>query len=138
MKSSPAFKDYVQLHFIVLIWGFTAILGKLLQPLDSSAVVLFRTMLAVFGMGGFLLVREQTISIPAGDRWRLLATGGIIALHWVTFFLAARIANVSVCLAGMATSSLWASVLEPILLRRRIRLVEVLLGVIVMSGLYLI
>jgi drug/metabolite transporter (DMT)-like permease len=138
MKSSPAFKDYVQLHFIVLIWGFTAILGKLLQPLDSSAVVLFRTMLAVVGMGVILLVRKQTISIPAGDRWRLLATGGIIALHWVTFFLAARIANVSVCLAGMATSSLWASVLEPILLRRRIRLVEVLLGVIVMSGLYLI
>jgi drug/metabolite transporter (DMT)-like permease len=56
----------------------------------------------------------------------------------MTFFLAARIANVSVCLAGLATSSLWASVLEPLLLRRRVRAVEVVLGAVVLAGLYLI
>ena len=134
----PTLSDYFQLHFIVLIWGFTAILGKLLEPLDSSAVVLFRTMLAVLGMGVVLLIRRQTIRVATTDRWRLLATGGIIALHWMTFFLAARIANVSVCLAGLATSSLWASVLEPLLLRRRVRPVEVVLGAVVLAGLYLI
>ncbi|MFD2570661.1 DMT family transporter [Spirosoma soli] len=138
MKSSPSLADYLQLHFIVLIWGFTAILGKLLEPLDSSAVVLFRTVLAVLGMGAVLMARKQTIRVPSADRWRLLATGGIIALHWVTFFLAARVANVSVCLAGMATSSLWASFLEPILLRRRVRPIEVVMGAVVMAGLYLI
>lgn len=136
--NKPTLTDYIQLHFIVLIWGFTAILGKLLEPLDSSAVVLFRTALAVIGMGFVLYVRGQRITVSSADRWRLLATGGVIALHWVLFFLAARIANVSVCLAGMATSSLWASVLEPLLLRRRVRLVEVVLGAVVMAGLYLI
>ena len=134
----PSLSDFLQLHFIVLIWGFTAILGKLLEPMDSSAVVLFRTLLAVLGMGVVLLVRRQTIRVLPGDRWRLLATGGLIALHWVMFFLAARIANVSVCLAGMATSSLWASVLEPVLLRRRVKPVEVVLGVVVLGGLYLV
>ena len=134
----PSLSDYFQLHFIVLIWGFTAILGKLLEPLDSSAVVLFRTMLAVLGMGVVLLIRRQTIRVAPADRWRLLATGGIIALHWMTFFLAARLANVSVCLAGLATSSLWASVLEPLLLRRRVRAVEVMLGAVVLAGLYMI
>ncbi len=130
--------DYFQLHFIVLIWGFTAILGKLLQPLDASAVVLFRTGLATIGLLAVLRFRKQSLAIAHTDRWKLLATGGIIALHWVLFFLAARLANVSVCLAGMATSSLWASVLEPIVLRRRVRLIEVILGGVVMSGLYLI
>ncbi len=130
--------DYFQLHFIVLIWGFTAILGKLLQPLDASAVVLFRTGLATIGLLVVLRFRKQSLAISPTDRWKLLATGGVIALHWVLFFLAARLANVSVCLAGMATSSLWASVLEPIVLRRRVRLIEVILGGVVMSGLYLI
>ncbi len=138
MQTKASFSDYFQLHFIVLIWGFTAILGKLLEPLDSSAVVLFRTLLAVLGMGAVLLVRKQSIAVSPADRWRLLATGGIIALHWVAFFLAARLSNVSVCLAGMATSSLWASGLEPLLLRRRVRLIEVILGAVVMAGLYLI
>ncbi|MBD2699308.1 EamA family transporter [Spirosoma sp. BT702] len=138
MKTSPSLTDYFQLHFIVLIWGFTAILGKLLQPLDSSAVVLFRTLLAVLGLAAVLLVRRQSFDVSPKDRWRLVATGALIGVHWVLFFLAARLSNVSVCLAGMATSSLWASVLEPILLRRRIRLIEVLLGVVVLLGLYVI
>jgi drug/metabolite transporter (DMT)-like permease len=138
MVNKASFTDYFQLHFIVLIWGFTAILGKLLQPLDPSAVVLFRTLLAVFGVGIVLLIRRQNIRVSSTDRWGLLATGGLIGLHWVLFFLAARLSNVSVCLAGMATSSLWASVLEPLLLRRRVRPVEVALGAAVMAGLYLI
>ncbi|WP_420147344.1 DMT family transporter [Spirosoma sp.] len=138
MTDRPSLTDYLQLHFIVVIWGFTAILGKLLQPLDSSAVVLFRTLLAVLGMGAVLWFRKQSIQVSPTDRWKLLATGALIGLHWVTFFLAARIANVSVCLAGMATSSLWASVLEPLVLRRRVRLIEIILGGVVMAGLYVI
>ncbi len=138
MSQKPTLTDYLQLHFIVLIWGFTAILGKLLAPLDSSAVVLYRTLLAVLGLLIVLMVRKQSLRVAPVDRWRLLATGAIIALHWTLFFLATRIANVSVCLAGMATSSLWASVLEPLLLRRRIRPIEVLLGMVMMAGLYLI
>ncbi|WP_080057043.1 DMT family transporter [Spirosoma aerolatum] len=138
MTYKPTFTDYLQLHFIVLIWGFTAILGKLLAPLDASGVVLFRTVLAVVGMGLVLLGRRQNLNVASTDYWRLLATGGLIGLHWVLFFLAARLANVSVCLAGMATSSLWASVLEPLVLRRRVRPIEVVLGAVVMLGLYLI
>ncbi|GAB4016056.1 DMT family transporter [Spirosoma migulaei] len=138
MSYKPSITDYLQLHFIVLIWGFTAILGKLLAPLDASAVVLFRTLLAVVGMGFVLLGRRQSLLVSPTDRWRLLATGGLIGLHWVMFFMAARLANVSVCLAGMATSSLWASVLEPLVLRRRVRTIEVILGAVVMAGLYLI
>ncbi|MBN8823646.1 MULTISPECIES: DMT family transporter [unclassified Spirosoma] len=138
MTYKPTFTDYLQLHFIVLIWGFTAILGKLLAPLDASGVVLFRTVLAVVGMGLVLLGRKQNLNVASTDYWRLLATGGLIGLHWVLFFLAARLANVSVCLAGMATSSLWASVLEPLVLRRRVRPIEVVLGAVVMLGLYLI
>ena len=135
---TPTFSDYFQLHFIVLIWGFTAILGKLLEPMDSSALVLFRTALAVGGMGTLLYVQRQSIRVNPGDRRRLLGVGVIIALHWTLFFLAARVSNVSVCLAGMATSSLWASVLEPVLLRRRVRAFEVFLGLVVLGGLYLI
>jgi drug/metabolite transporter (DMT)-like permease len=136
--NKPSLTDYLQLHFIVLIWGFTAILGKLLTPLDSAAVVMFRTLLAVLGLLVVLMIRKQDLRVPRVDFWQLIGTGGIIALHWVLFFLAARIANVSVCLAGMATSSLWASVLEPLIFRRRVRPVEVMLGAVVMAGLYLI
>lgn len=139
---SASLRDYLHLHFIVLIWGFTAILGLLLEPLGAPALVVLRTGLAAAGLWAVLRVRPVAAANPASpartDRWALLATGGLIAVHWFTFFWAARLANASVCLAGMATSSLWASVLEPLILKRRIRAIEVGLGVVVLSGLYLI
>ncbi len=141
--TKPTPTDYFHLHFIVLIWGFTAILGLLLEPLSAPALVVWRTALAAGGMGVVLASRggtswAQVRALSTAERWPLLLTGGLIALHWATFFGAARLANASVCLAGLATSSLWTSVLEPLMLRRRVRPIEVMLGAVVMAGLYLI
>ncbi len=141
---NPSVRDYLHLHFLVVIWGFTAILGLLLEPLGAPALVALRTGLAALGLVVVLKAnpdkkRLGTLPKPhASDQWALLATGGLIAIHWFAFFWAARLANASVCLAGMATSSLWASALEPIILKRRIKAIEVVMGIVVMSGLYLI
>lgn len=139
----PTLADYLHLHFLVFIWGFTAILGLLLEPLSAPALVAWRTLLAAGGLGVVLAARggatwAQVRNLPLAKCWPLLATGGIIALHWAAFFGAARLANASVCLAGMATGSLWTSVLEPLITRRKIQAVEVVLGGVVLAGLYLI
>ncbi|QJX47487.1 DMT family transporter [Hymenobacter taeanensis] len=130
-------KDYLRLHFIVLLWGFTAILGKLIS-VPPVELVFWRTLLASVGLAVLLLARKQPWQIPAGEAVRLLGVGVLVAAHWITFFLAARLSSVSVCLAGMATLALWTSFLEPLLLWRRIRLYEVGLGLLTMVGLYLV
>ncbi|RRB04845.1 DMT family transporter [Larkinella rosea] len=133
----PTTTDYLHLHFLVLIWGFTAILGLLIS-VSALTLVVYRTLLAAVGLGVLLYVQKKMAPVSPGDRLKLLATGLVIALHWALFFEAARVANASVCLAGMATGSLWTSLLEPLFFRRRLRLVEVVLGIVVMAGLYLI
>ncbi|WP_426060675.1 DMT family transporter [Hymenobacter sp. B1770] len=130
-------KDYLKLHFIVLLWGFTAILGKLLT-VPPVELVFWRTLLASAGLGLLLLGRRVAWRIPPGQVLRLLAVGSLVAAHWITFFLAARLSSVSVCLAGLATLALWTSLLEPLLLWRRVRGYEVGLGLITMVGLYLV
>lgn len=67
-----------------------------------------------------------------------MLTGLIIAAHWVFFFESARISTVSVCLAGIATTTFWTSLLEPLANRRRIEWLQVYMGLIVIVGLYLI
>ncbi len=131
------FKDYLKLHFIVLLWGFTAILGKLLT-LPPVEIVLWRTGLAALGIGALLLLRGGALRVSRGQLWRLLGVGVLVAAHWITFFLAARLSSVSVCLAGLATLALWTSFLEPLLLGRRVRAYEVALGLLTMVGLYLV
>ena len=149
MPPAPAtLRDYLHLHFIVLLWGFTAILGKYIT-IPAVELVFFRTLLAFGGLGAMLYLRrprfrlvrvsgDVSSAVPLGEAGRLLATGALIAAHWILFFAAARVANVSVCLAGMATSSLWTSILEPLFNGRRIRPLEIGIGLVVMAGLYLV
>ena len=130
-------RDYLKLHFIVLLWGFTAILGKLLT-VPPVELVFWRTLLAAGGLAVLLVARRQPWRIPARQVVGLLGVGALVAVHWITFFLAARLSSVSVCLAGLATLALWTSLLEPLLLWRRVRAYEVGLGLITMLGLYLV
>ncbi|OGX89186.1 hypothetical protein BEN49_09580 [Hymenobacter coccineus] len=131
-------KDYLRLHFIVLLWGFTAILGKLLAPTPAVELVFWRTLLASSGLGLLLAARGLGWRLPWREALKLLGVGTLVAAHWITFFLAARLSSVSVCLAGLATLALWTSLLEPLLLWRRVRAYEVALGLGAMLGLYLI
>ena len=133
----PSLQSYLQLHFVVLIFGFTAILGQLIS-IPPLALVFWRTGLATVGMWAFLKTQKSTDKASAGLIIRLLLTGGLVALHWILFFGSARVSNVSVCLAGLSTSSLWTALLEPLFTHRRLSLVEVFLGLLVMVGLYLI
>ena len=137
LSTTPMLKDYLKLHFIVLLWGFTAILGKLLS-LPPVEIVFWRTGLAALGIGVLLTVRGQSLRVSGAQLARLLGVGVLVAAHWITFFLAARLSSVSVCLAGLATLALWTSLLEPLLLRRPVRAYEVGLGLLTMAGLYLV
>jgi len=130
-------KDYLRLHFIVLLWGFTAILGKLIS-VPPVELVFWRTLLAASGLAVLLVVRRQPWRVAGAEVVKMLGIGVLVAAHWITFFLAARLSSVSVCLAGLATLALWTSLLEPLVLWRRVRLYEVGLGLLTMVGLYLV
>jgi drug/metabolite transporter (DMT)-like permease len=128
---------YVKLHFIVMIWGFTAILGLLIS-IPAVEVVLFRTLIAAIGLLILLKIRGRNLDIGSGAIVRMLATGAIIAAHWILFFGAARVSTASVSLAGIATCSFWTSFLEPLMTRTKIKPYEVFLGFFVIIGLYII
>lgn len=130
-------KDYLQLHFLVLLWGFTAILGVLIS-IPAVEIVFFRTLLACLALGLLLYLRKRSFLIGGRAAGKMLLTGLLIAGHWILFFAAARVATVSVCLAGMATATLWTSLIEPMVVKRGIKLHEVILGLVILGGLYVI
>lgn len=129
--------DYLKLHFIIFLWGFTAILG-LFVTIPAIEMVIYRTLTAAVGMGLLMVMVRQGFTLPAGYLPKLVFTGFVVAAHWITFFVSARVSNASVSLVGIATGSLWASVLDPFFTKRKIRGYEVLLGMLVIVGLYVI
>src|SRR5690606_20275873 len=130
-------KDYVQLHFMALIWGFTAILGVLIS-IPAVEIVYSRTLIACIEIGILLYIRKRSFNLGLTEIVNILGTGSLIAAHWILFFAAARVSTVSVTLAGLATCSIWTSFIEPLATKREIKWFEVVLGGIVMVGLYII
>lgn len=133
----PTTKDYLMLHFVVLIWGFTAILGVLIS-IPAVEIVFYRTLLASMTIGLIFFVRKTNIRLPPKQLIKIITTGFIISIHWMLFFWSARVATVSVALAGFATCSLWTAFLEPLANKTKLKWYEILLGLVVISGLYVI
>lgn len=129
--------DYLKLHFIVFLWGFTAILGLLIS-IPAIEMVFYRTLLATLGMGAVIVWTKGTFNVAPRDVLILFAIGFIVSFHWLTFFGSARISNASVSLVGFATNSLWAALLEPWMNRNRVKKYELMLGLVVLAGLYII
>jgi drug/metabolite transporter (DMT)-like permease len=130
-------KNYLLLHLIVFIWGFTAILGALIT-IDAIPLVFFRMGLAVIFITIYFIFKKKSFYIDKRGILKFLITGIIIALHWIFFFKAIKVSNVSVALVTMSTGAFFTSIIEPVFFKRKIKLLEIILGLIVIVGLYII
>ncbi len=131
------YRNYIILHIIVLVFGFTGIIGALVK-MSPDILIAYRTLMAgtvIYIYGKF---KGISFSLNTNIILKLLATGIIIAIHWVGFYGAIKVSNVSVTLACFASSSFFAALLEPIIYKRRIDIKEIMFGVLVMCGISLI
>lgn len=136
--TSHSLRDWVQLHLVVLSWGFTAILGKLLT-LHPAEVVVWRTALAAVGLAILARMMGASLRIPPALVLKLLGIGALIGAHWLLFFLSVRLSNVSVCMAALPTTMLWCTLLEPFFEKgRRISRLELAMGMLMVAAVWLI
>ncbi len=127
----------VKLHFTVFIFGFTAILGRLIT-LEEGPLVWYRMLIASAGMLVLPRFWKGIRTVKPRDAVKVALTGGIVAIHWVTFFGAIKFSNVSFALCMMATASLFTAILEPLIFRKAFSLKEILLGLLVLPGIFLV
>lgn len=130
-------QDYFKLHFIVFLWGFTAVLGKLIS-IPSVEMVFYRTLLAAVGMGVVMLFLQKPFFVSGYDLFKIFLTSIIVAIHWITFFSSGKISNPSTSLVGFATCSFWAALIEPLVKGKKIHWLEIGLGCVVLIGLGII
>lgn len=133
----PIQRAYLQLHLAVFLFGFTAILGELIS-LTELPLVWWRMLLTTVSFLFIPGVLQAFRKVPRRMRWQMLGIGSIIALHWVTFFGAVKYSNVSICLVGMATTSFFTAIVEPLFFKRKIKTYELVLGAMVIPGMYLV
>ena len=134
---TPTTRAQLQIHLCVLLWGFTAILGKLIT-LPALPLVWWRMLLVAAALA---LVPRVWRGVRALPRRLLLAYAGIgvlVALHWLTFYGAVKLANASVAATCMALATVFVAMVEPMLAARRFSRAELALGLAVLPGVALV
>ena len=129
--------NYFHLHFIVFIWGFTAVLGDLIS-IEAVPLVWHRMLLGSLFVLIYIIYNKGMLKVSLRSLIKFAFVGLLIALHWLAFFSAVKVSNVSITLAMMSTGAFFASFLEPIFFKRKIIGYEVIFGLIVIIGLYII
>lgn len=130
-------KSYLHFHIIVFIWGFTAVLGALIT-IEAVPLVWYRMLMASVLILCWILYRKKKLRLSPRTMLVLIVAGVVIALHWLTFFGAIKASNVSITLAMLSTGAFFTSIMEPIFYKRKIIWYEIVFGLIVIAGLYII
>ncbi len=134
---SPAYRNaLLLLHFTVFLWGWTGILGKLIQQ-ETAQLVFTRTFIALAGLTVFALATRRSLDWRTPDLKHYFFMGLLIVLHWLTFYGSIKVSTASIGAACMATGTMFTALMEPFWFKRRIRPYEVVLGVIVIGALLL-
>lgn len=130
-------RAYLELHIAVLLFGFTAILGDLIQ-LSALALVWWRVFMT--SLSFLVIVRPLKIfrSLPRRTLLAYMGIGALVGLHWIAFYGAIKLSNASIALVCMATTSFFTAIIEPLLLRQRFNWYELALGVLIIPGMALI
>jgi len=130
-------KAYTQLHLAVLLAGLTGILGRLIT-LNELMIVCYRMLLTVLSMWVLFAWRKKIESLSTLTIAKIMAVGMIAALHWLTFYGAIKYANVSIALVCFAAIGFFTALFEPLILRRSLNWRELLLGLLTLTGVYII
>ena len=129
---------HFRLHFIVFLWGFTAILGKLIHA-NAEILVFYRMLFAAFFLYIYIrLIKKDSIRVSKSMLLKLIGVGSLMAFHWLFFFSSIKVSNVSIALSCLGTSTLFAAILEPIIYRRKVDFSEILMGMVIVICISLI
>ncbi|MFL5764631.1 MAG: DMT family transporter [Bacteroidia bacterium] len=133
-------KNLLLLHFIVLIWGWSPILGKLinLEGVVAYQLVWFRMGITIATIACYLLLTKTNVRLPKEDILILFGVGAIIAFHWFCFYNAINVSNVSVTLVAFATGTLFTSLIEPVFYKRKVIGYEIVFGMVIIGAIAMI
>jgi len=129
-------RAYLYLHFCVLIWGFTAILGKLIT-LSTLPLVWWRVFICSLTLW-VIMQRTQVIHMERALFWRLFGIGALVGIHWICFYGAIKLSNASVAVASMATTAFFTAFTAPFFLKRAIKGYELAIGILILPGMALL
>lgn len=126
-------KHHLLLHLVVLIFGFTGILGKLIT-IDAVPLVFWRTTIGGLVILIWLAARKKIEKLSLREIAKMAIVGLMVGAHWVLFFASIKASTVSVALVMVATTPMFVGFFEPLIFNRKIDWRELVVSLLVIAG----
>jgi drug/metabolite transporter (DMT)-like permease len=136
-KQASLKRNLLILHVTVVVWGFTGILGELIS-ISAVHLVWYRVLVAFLTLFAYFKIAKIPVSVSRETFLKLFCTGAIVGAHWVLFFAAIQLSTVSVALVCLSSLTLFTAILEPLLSRSKISALEIITGLVIISGICMI
>ena len=130
-------KNLIILHLTVFVWGFTGILGQLIT-VSAVNLVWYRVVIAVVSLFFYIAFYKKTHKISIESYPKLVLTGALVGGHWILFFASIKLSTVPVTLVCLSSMTLFTAILEPLINKKRISKMEIVAGVLIITGIVLI
>ena len=127
------YKNHVLMHLIIFLWGFTRLLGKLIHK-DALHIVWYRVLIAFIALAIILFFAGKSIRLSAKVLPKVFGVGIIVALHWISFYYAIQLSTASLAILCLSTTTLHVAWLEPLVMKKKISLRQIIMGIVVISG----
>ncbi len=124
---------YVKMHLAIFLWGFTGLLGKLIQ-LNEGILVWYRLLISSIAIAIILIYRNKFPKLSLREIIRIGSIGILVMLHWIFFFASIKLASISVAMICLSSIALFSSILEPLFNRQRFDFIEILFSVLAVAG----
>lgn len=131
------YRYHLWLHLIILMWGFTGILGKLIH-LDAIIIVWYRVIIAATFLALYFLWKGKSFSFPKKHAWKVILVGIVVAGHWMSFYYSIQLSTASLGILCLSTTTLHVTWLEPLVMKRKFSWLEFLFGICVIFGIYFV
>ena len=129
----PRLKEFLLLHGIVFLWGFTGIIGKLLHQ-ESFIIVWYRVLIASLGLLVYLWITKTSFSVKRTHILPVVLVGIVVALHWITFYYAIQISTASLGILCLATTTVHVVWLEPLIMKTAFQWKKLFFSLMVVAG----
>ena len=130
-------RAYIELHIAVFLFGFTAILGNLIQ-MNALLLVWWRVGITSVSLLFLLRGRLAIAALSREDIIRIVGIGLLVTIHWLAFYGAIKVSNASIALVSLATNAFFTAILEPLITRQRFKWAELGLGLLILPGMVLV
>lgn len=130
-------KNLLLLHATVVIWGFTGTLGKLIS-IPAVGLVWYRVLIASVSLFLYFIARKKNLRVTKITFLKFILNGALVGAHWILFFASIKLSTVAVTLVCLSSITLFTAIFEPIINKKRISRLEILAGILIITGIILI